>query len=147
VTAIEKSDTASKADDRRVQAFRGRLLTRRQERIRAILSGLLVCFDLVVAAMVVAHVDTPARVACGLAFCVVVPGWAIVGPLRLNRAPLELGLTVAASLCALMVVAQLATSIGGWHLEFLQLLVCGLCLPSLLWLSLVRHTPPEASTR
>lgn len=143
MTAIESSDADPKSDDWRLQAFRGRLSTRRQERIRANLSGLLVCFDLVVAAMVVANLDGPARVACGLAFCVVVPGWAIVGPLRLNRVPLELGLTVAASLCALMVVAQLAASVGGWHLKTLQLVVCGLCLPSLLWLSLVRRTPAE----
>jgi len=138
VAVIDGSETEPASDDDRLRAFRARATTRRQQHLRANLSVLLVCVDLLVATMVAGHVHGPARVLGGLAFCIVVPGWSIVGLLRLNRAPLELGLSVAASLAALTVVGQLAVSFGGWHLTFLQLLICGLCLPSLLWQSLAR---------
>lgn len=139
MTTLEGADPAPPALDGRLQAFRTRALTRRQQRVRANLSAVLVVADLLVAAMVAANVHGPVRVLGGLAFCLVVPGWAIVGPLRLNRAPLELALTMASGLCALMVVAQLAATFGAWRLTFLQLFVCGLCVPSLLWQSLGRR--------
>jgi uncharacterized membrane protein len=142
VTAIDGSETRSASAARRRAAPRT-TMTPRQYRTRANLSALLVCADLAMAAMIAHHVHGTARALGGLAFCVVVPGWAIVGPLRLNRAPLELGLVVASGLCALTVVAQLAITFGEWRFTFLQLLVCGLCLPTLLWQSLVRR-PPKA---
>jgi len=116
-------------------------MTQRQARARVGVSAVLLGVDLLMAAMIALNVHGPSRVLLGLAFCIVVPGWSIVGLLRLNDPPLELGLTIAASLCGLMVVAQLAASVDGWHLTFLQLLVCALCLPSLLRQSLPRRHP------
>lgn len=145
MTAIDGSDTEPAAADGRLLAFRARALSQRQQRARANLSVLVACFDLLVAAMVATNLHGPARVFGGLAFCLVVPGWSIVGLLRLNAAPLELGLTVASGLCALLVVAQLATTLGGWHPTFLQLFVCALCLPSLVWQSFARRPPPETA--
>jgi hypothetical protein len=138
VTVTDGAETGPAADDDRLRAFRERATTRRQQQVRANLSLLLVYVDLFMVAMVAAHVHGPARVLGGLTFCIVVPGWSMVGLLRLNRAPLELGLTVAAGLAALTVLGQLATTVGGWHLPFLQLLICGLCLPPLLWQALTR---------
>jgi uncharacterized membrane protein len=145
VTAIDGSDTEPVLTGGRLRAHRASAISRRQQRARANLSAALVCFDLAVAAMVAANLHGPARVFGGLAFCVVVPGWSIVGPLRLRDATLEAGLTIASSLCALMVVAQLASTLGGWHLTFLQLLVCGLCLPSLVWQSVARRRPRDVA--
>ncbi|HEV3212694.1 MAG TPA: hypothetical protein VGZ03_04785 [Acidimicrobiales bacterium] len=143
MTSIDGSDTEAVQTGGRLRAFRASATWRRQQRARANLSAVLVCFDLLVAAMVAANLHGPARVVGGLAFCVVVPGWAIVGPLRLRDPALEAGLTIASSLCALMVVAQLASTLGGWHLTFLQLFVCGLCLPSLVWQTVARRRPPD----
>ena len=128
-----------------LREFRSRTATRRQRRVRANLAAILVLCDLVMAAMIALNLHGPVRIAAGLAFCIVVPGWSIVGLLRLNRVPLEIGLTMAAGSCALLVLAQLAASIGVWHLTFLQLLVCALCLPSLVWQALERRWRPGAS--
>ena len=133
------------AIEERLEAFRARAQLRRQRRVRANLSTLLLFVDLFMASMVAVNLHGPVRVFGGLLFCLTVPGWSIVGPLRRNRAPRELALSMAAGLCALMVVAQLAVTLGFWHLTFFQLVVCVLCLPSLLWQSLERRWPPEAS--
>ena len=74
------------------------------------------------------------RVVVGLAFCLVVPGWSIVGLLRLHDAPLEIGLTMAAGLC----VAPRPRPARDHRAapgtcSALQLLVCALCLASLLY--------------
>jgi uncharacterized membrane protein len=141
VTPHRGGDTDHASFDAGLRDFRSRAALRRQRRLRAGLSTLLVFADLFVAALVALNVHGDVRVVAGLAFCAVVPGWAIVGLLRLNNAPLEVGLTMAAGLAALLVLAQLATSLGAWHLTALQLVVCGLCLPSLLWQALERRWP------
>jgi uncharacterized membrane protein len=127
-----------------LREFRSRAATRRQRRLRANLSTLLVFADLFVAAIVALNVRGDLRVVVGLAFCAVVPGWSIVGLLRLNNTPLEIGLSMAAGLCALLLLAQLAITLGVWDLTALQLLVCALCLPSLLWQALERRWPTES---
>ncbi len=137
-----RGDEVDLALDEGLREFRSRAFTRRQRRRRASLSTVLVFADLFMAAIVALNVRGDPRLVAGLAFCVVVPGWSIVGLLRLNRPPLEVGLSMAAGLCALIVVAQLAVTFGAWHLTALQLLVCALCLPSLLWQALERRWPP-----
>jgi uncharacterized membrane protein len=110
----------------------------RARRARATFSMLLVVADVAMAGLVLLAVRGDLRMVAGLAFCLVVPGWAIVGLLRLDNPPLEAGLTMAAGLSALVIVAQLAISLGAWHVEALQVLVCALCLPSLCYQALRR---------
>ena len=119
--------------------------TASQRRARANLSAALLAADVVMAVLAFVNLQGPVRIVYGLAFCLVVPGWSIVGLLRLNNPPLEVGLTMAAGPAALMVVAQLATSLGGWHLLFLQVFVCATCLPALLWQSLDRRGARRAT--
>jgi uncharacterized membrane protein len=107
--------------------------TARRRHARANLSAALVAADVLMAVLALANVHGPVRAVYGLAFCIVVPGWSIVGLLRLDNPALEVGLTMAASFASFVVLAQLATSLGGWHLTFLQFFVCALCLPSLLF--------------
>jgi uncharacterized membrane protein len=145
VTPAEGFDTDHLALDAGLREFRSRAATRRQRRQRASLSTLLVFADLFMAAVVALNLHGAWRVPVGLAFCVVVPGWSIVGLLRLNNTPLEVGLSMAAGLCALTVLAQLAITFNLWHLTLLQLVVCAACLPSLLWQALERRWPPEAA--
>lgn len=134
------------AVDDRLSRFRHHAATRRMRLARANLSGALVVADLAMAAMAVSPLHGPVRELYGLAFCLVVPGWAIVGLLRLHHAAVEAALTVAASVAALIVIAQLAVTFDVWHLTAVQLVVCALCLPSLLHQSLDRRrvlAPPR----
>jgi len=117
----------------------------RAQRARATFSGVLVVADVAMAGLVLLAVHGDLRMVAGLAFCLVVPGWAIVGLLRLDNPPLEAGLTMAVGLSALVIVAQLAISLGAWHVEALQVLVCALCLPSLGYQALSR--PRERAGR
>jgi len=112
-----------------------------RRRARATLSTVLVCADVLMAVMVLAGVHGVAREVFGLAFCLTVPGWSIVGLLRLDNPPLEVGLTMAAGLSSLVVVAQLAITLRAWHLDALQVLICALCLPSLCYQALERRRP------
>jgi uncharacterized membrane protein len=145
VSAPEASDTQQLGAAAGLRRFRTRAMTRRQRRLRANVATMLVFADLLMVVLIAANVRGPVRALAGLAFCVIVPGWAIVGLLRLNNAPLEIGLTMASGLCALLVLAQLAITLDLWHLLALQLFVCAACLPSLLWQSLERRWPPDAA--
>jgi uncharacterized membrane protein len=122
----------------------GAPLTQRARRARATISTGLVVADVVLLAMIGTGVHGPSRFVVGLVVAVLVPGWAVVGLLRLGSAALEIGLTVALSLSVLMVAAQLLIMLDQWHLTALQVAVCVLALPSLGWQALdLRRPAPE----
>jgi uncharacterized membrane protein len=98
----------------------------------------VVILDLLVIAMVVANVHGPTRFVLGLLFAMTVPGWALVGALRLGHPLLEVSLCVAASLSILVLVAQLAITVGWWHLAGVEVIVGLLALPALVWQALQR---------
>jgi len=102
---------------------------------RQTVSIALVVVDLVVLGLTLADVHGPVRLALGLVLGAFIPGWAIVGPLRLRHAALEVSLAVGMSLVLLMVAAQVLITVHEWHLVRLEEVTCVLCLPSLLWLS------------
>ena len=97
---------------------------------------ILLVVDLVVLNMAVLHIHGPARLVLGLVFSLFVPGWAVVGPIRLGDAALEIALTMAASLALLMLTAQVLMSFQIWHLVAFEEVTCLLCLPSLVWQSM-----------
>jgi len=102
---------------------------------RRMLSLVLVVVDLVLLMMVFAHVSGPARLALGLVLGAFIPGWSIVGPLRLRHMALEVSLAVAMSFVLLMLSAQVLMTVHLWHLQGFEEVVCLLCLPSLVWQS------------
>ncbi len=75
----------------------------------------MLAVDAFAAVLVVAGVGGPLRVALGLAAGLTVPGWAVVAHLDLRWPAAEAALTPAASLAALLLLAQLMTSPGAWH--------------------------------
>jgi uncharacterized membrane protein len=93
----------------------------------------LLVADLVVLVMTVGNLHGPVRLVLGLILGLVVPGWCVVGLLRLENAALEVGLTVAVSLALCMVVAQVLLTVHAWHLVVFEEVTCVLCLPSLIW--------------
>jgi O-antigen/teichoic acid export membrane protein len=112
---------------------------------RAIVSMILLAADLIALAMTIGDLHGPVRLACGLALGVVIPGWSVVGPLKLENAALEVGLTVAVSLALLMLSAQVLMTINAWHLVALQEATCLICLPSLIWQSRDHRRARESS--
>ena len=73
------------------------------------------------------------RLVLGLALVLVVPGWSVVGLLRLADPMLEAGLTLAVSLALYVVAAQVLLTLHAWHLVALQEAVSVACIPLLLW--------------
>lgn len=122
--------------DERLSEYRAIAVARRQRRLRSNVAAVACGLDLVTLGLVAAQVHGPFRQAVGLAFCLIVPGWAIVGLLRLHDAALEAGLAVAVSLASLLVVAQIAVTFGTWRLTAVDAAVCVACLPSLVWQTL-----------
>ena len=102
---------------------------------REIVSLLLVVVDLVTFAMTIANTHGPVRFVLGLILGLVIPGWSVVGLIRLRNAPLEVGLSMAASLAMLTITAQALMALNLWHPIALEEVLCVLCLPSLLWQS------------
>jgi len=119
--------------DERLSEYRALAISVRQRRLRSSVAAAACVLDLVTLVLIAGEAHGLVRQLVGLAFCLVVPGWAIVGPLRLHDAALEVGLTVAASLASLMVAAQLAMTFEAWHLTAVEVVVCVACLPSLVW--------------
>jgi len=101
--------------------------------IRAYVSQFLIVLDIVVFIMAMADVHGPVRLFLGLIFGIIVPGWSIVGFLRLESAALEFGLTIAVSLSLLMIAAQVLITLSLWHLVAFEEITCAGCLP-FLWL-------------
>lgn|GEM_PF-1675330 len=116
-------------------------------RMRASLSAVLIAVDVVAALMALAGFHGPARVAFGLAFALLTPGWAIVGPLRLRNPPLEFGLTVSVSLAVLMIIAQMLATFHLWDLTTCEVIIAAASLPSLVWQvgALLRLPRPSSS--
>jgi len=107
------------------------LPTSRSRDVRAVVSLILLIIDVSVLVMTMAGEHGPLRFVLGLVFGVVVPGWSIVGLLRLDNAALEIGLSVAVSLALLLVVAQILMTVHLWHLGALEMVMCLACIPSL----------------
>ena len=112
-------------------------------RVRVALA--LLALDVVVLILIAAGVHGPVRFVLGLAFALLVPGWSVVGLLRLERPALEASLTVATSLSVLLVAAQLLLTLSLWHLEVFAIVLGVLCMPSLLWQFLERTRPSRGS--
>jgi uncharacterized membrane protein len=122
-------------DATRSHERRDRRTTRRKLDPRAVVSLFLLVVDLVLLDMTVSSVHGPVRFVLGLILGCFIPGWSLVGLLRIGNGWLELALTVAVSLALLMVIAQILVSTNTWHLVVLEEVTCEVCLPSLIWQS------------
>jgi uncharacterized membrane protein len=107
---------------------------------RQSVSRALVVVDLAVFVLTVVNQHGVARFVLGLTFFLVIPGWSVVGLLKLRNVPLEIGLTVASSLALLMTAAQVLMTIHVWRLAGLEMVTCLACLPSLVLQSRFRHS-------
>jgi hypothetical protein len=103
---------------------------------RAFISRALLLIDVVTFIMAVANFHGPFRFFIGLIFGVFVPGWSIVGLLKLKNSALEVSLTLATSLCLIMILAQIMLTVNLWHPIVLQEFICVLSVPSLWWQSM-----------
>jgi hypothetical protein len=91
------------------------------------------------------NVHGSVRFVFGLVLGIAIPGWSIVGLLRLRYAALEIGLTMATSFALIMVSAQILITAHLWHLVAFEEFICMLCLPSLLWQSRRQWLEPRPS--
>jgi hypothetical protein len=98
---------------------------------RQTLSRVLLFVDIVIFVMTVADVHGGLRFLFGLILGVVIPGWSLVGLLKLNNAALEIALTLASSLSIVMVAAQVLITLNLWHPIVLEEITCLLCAPAL----------------
>jgi uncharacterized membrane protein len=99
---------------------------------RRVVTSIASLVDVATLALVLGGIHGHPRQLAGLVFCLFVPGWAIIGLLRLGEPVLEFGLTMAAGLAALVVLAQFVITVHAWHLYGVEVVVCLVCLASLL---------------
>lgn len=103
------------------------------ERWRRVVSLLLSVVDVVVLVMTIAGSHGPVRFALGLVVGVVIPGWCVIGWLRLGDPFLEASLSIALSLALVMLCAQMMMTVHWWHLAGFEILLCAVSLPVLVW--------------
>jgi hypothetical protein len=101
-------------------------------RVRRMFTQVLVAVDIANLVMAFANTHGPVRFFLGLLFGVLVPGWSIIGYLKLNNAALEIGLSVATSLATIMTCAQIMITLDLWHLVAFEEILCIACLIPLL---------------
>jgi uncharacterized membrane protein len=111
---------------------------------RATFSLILMMADIAALAVTIANLHDVARFVLGLALSGVIPGWSVVGLLRLRNFALELALTVAVSFASLMTFAQILMTVHAWHPEALEIIVSAVCLPLLYWQSRERRETASA---
>jgi hypothetical protein len=104
-------------------------------RTRSFISRFLFLVDVVIFVMAVSDIRGPARFFLGLIFGLVIPGWSVVGLLKLKNMALEVSLTLATSLSLLMMLAQIMMTVSLWHPIVLEELISVICVPSLWWQS------------
>ncbi len=97
------------------------------------LSRTLLAVDVLSLILALAHVHGPARFVAGLVFVTLVPGWALVGLVKLDDAALQISLSVATSLALLIILAQAMTALDIWRPFALEVVVGLACVPSLAW--------------
>lgn len=115
-------------------------------RWRRLAAGLALVVNALALFSAVADAHGAARLVLGLAMIVVIPGWSIMGLLRLRDPALEVGLSVAVSLALYTVAAQILMALNAWHLVGLQEAIGVLCVPLLMWQVLApRHRVVTAS--
>ena len=105
---------------------------------RAAIATTLAVVDFGALVMTIADVHGPIRFTFGLILGVVVPGWSLVGLLRLGNIALEISLSFAVGLAVMLLVAQLLLTVHQWHLIAAEEVIALLCLPSLVWQAVPR---------
>jgi uncharacterized membrane protein len=102
---------------------------------RSYFSRFLLVADFLIFMMTVGHFHGPLRVFLGVILCVAIPGWSVVGLLKLENAAIEIALSLALSLALLMITAEILMSLHSWDLVVLEEITSFVCLPSLAWQS------------
>ena len=96
--------------------------------------------DLVACVLVLFHTSGPVRLLAGVVQGLLVPGWSVVGRLKISNVAMEIGLVLATSVSLLMIVAQILMSVNWWHLWATQI-IWGLVFAGVLALHLPTHRP------
>jgi hypothetical protein len=121
-------------------------VTRSPERnARRRISVILAIVDVATLLLAATNVDGPVRFFLGLVLGIFIPGWSVVGLIKLKNAALEVGITMAVSLSLLMLCAQVLITARLWHLALFEDFTCVVCLPSLMWQSGVRLRRVDAA--
>jgi uncharacterized membrane protein YfcA len=107
----------------------------RRDKKRPALSVLLALIDVTTIGLTLGNNHGPVRFVLGLAMGLFIPGWSVVGLLKLKNAPLEFSLSAGTSLALLTIAAQFLMTIHAWHLGGLEVATGLVCLPSLLFQS------------
>jgi hypothetical protein len=133
------TETRAQADQPTGSDVRG-AVPRQRHSWRAIVTATVLAVDILALYTAVTNVQGTMRVILGLAMVLVVPGWSVIGLVRLADPALEVALTVAVSLASYIIAAQILLTFNAWNLSALQKISCVVWIPFLMWQLLV---PPK----
>lgn len=88
---------------------------RREADPRFAMTSSAIVIDGIALTLTQAHIGGGVRLAFGLLFVLVVPGWALVGFLRLNWPAAEVSLSIALGLAVALLIAQIMLWAHAWH--------------------------------
>ena len=108
---------------------------------RRTLTALLLVIDAMVLVLTIFQVHGTLRYTVALIFGLTVPGWSVVGFLKIKDVALLVSLTFAASLAGELVLGEIMLA-RWWHLQLFEMMLCAVC-GYLLWRQLNVALAPE----
>jgi archaellum biogenesis protein FlaJ (TadC family) len=112
----------------------GSVMSRPVRRVRRAVTETLLLVDVVTVIFSAVHLQGSLRFVVALIFGLVVPGWSVVGFLKIRDVALLISLSIATSLSVEMVLGE-AMLAWWWHLQIFELIL-GIVCASLLVLQL-----------
>ena len=104
----------------------GSVMSGMVRRVRRAVAKTLLVVDVAAIVLATFHIYGSFRFVISLAFGLAVPGWSIVGFLRIRETALLVALSIASSLCIEMVLGE-ALLAWWWHLQVFELILGVIC--------------------
>ena len=114
---------------------------RRERRVRDSLTSALLAIDILAVVLTIFQVHGTLRYVAALIFGFTVPGWSVVGFLKIRDVALLVSLTLATSLAAELVLGEFLLA-RWWHLQLFEMMLGAAC-GYLLTLQLRARPRPE----
>jgi hypothetical protein len=110
----------------------GKVMSRLDRRARKVMTEALLLVDVTSLGLVVFQVHGPFRFVVTMIFSLTVPGWSVVGFLKIRDVAWIVSLCVATSLALEMVLGEILLA-WWWHLQIFEMLLAGACAAMLVW--------------
>jgi uncharacterized membrane protein len=102
------------------------VMPRPEQQVRRLITAIVLAVDVVALLLAVMQAHGSLRFVVSLAFGLLVPGWSVVGFLRIKDVALLVSLTIAVSLAIELIVGEIMLG-RWWHLQLAEMGLAAAC--------------------